>query len=98
MDYMEITINEENIEDAINLLKKSKGKKVLLAVRNLEEDEITIFVSKYKSDCVSIIKEAATIASVCDGFVKQLRTFTEKQKDLLNIEPHGMQKTILLKT
>ena len=43
-----------------------------------------------------MIKEAQTVSSMCDDFVKKLDVFSEKQKDLMNIEPHGFQKTILL--
>ena len=45
-----------------------------------------------------MIKEAETIASACNDFVKQLRLFTQKQRDLINIIPEGVQKTILLKS
>lgn len=92
-------ISEETIESAIELLRKSKGKKALVAIQDLEDqdDDVVAFYPKLKSECEEIINEAATIASVCDGFVHKLNTFTEKQRDLLDIQPKGKQSTILLK-
>jgi len=84
-------------EEAIEVLKKSKGKKVLVAVQDLKTEEEALFYPRLKMDCVSMIREAETISSACDNFVKQLRLFTEKQLDLMNIRPEGLQKTILLK-
>ena len=93
MKYVEMTTDE-----AIDVLRKSKGKKVLVAIQDLENDnEDVIFYQKLKSDCEIMIKEAQTVSSMCDDFVKKLDVFTEKQKDLMNIEPHGIQKTILLR-
>lgn len=97
MNFVEFTINEETIDGAIKLLRQSKGKKVMIAVQNLEENDVNVaFVRKYKNECERIIKEAGTVASVCDDFMKQLRIFTEIQKDLAHIEPKGYLKTILL--
>lgn len=93
MRYIEMTIDE-----AIDVLKKSKGKKVLVAIQDLEKDEPALFSPKLKSDCLIMIEQAKTISSVCDDFVEQLRLFTEKQLDLRNIRPEGLQQTILLKT
>ena len=42
-----------------------------------------------------MFEEVKTVASACDDFVKQLRLFTEKQ-NIYSIEPHGLQKIILL--
>lgn len=91
MNYVEMTT-----EEAIELLKKSKGKKVLVAIKDLENDDDAVFYQKFKSDCESMIKEAQTVASACDDFVKQLDLFTAKQKNLFELTPHGCKKTILL--
>lgn len=88
---------EMTTDEAIEVLKKSKGKKVLVAVQDLKTDEEALFYPRLKMDCVNMIEEAKTISSACDDFVKQLRLFTEKQLDLMNIRPEGLQKTILLK-
>lgn len=93
MRYIEMTTNE-----AIKMLKKSKGKKVLVAIQDLKADEAVFFYPRAKSDCLVMIEEAETIASACDDFVKQLRLFSEKQRDLVNIIPEGIQETILLKS
>lgn len=93
MRYVEMTTDE-----AIDMLKKSKGKKVLVAVQDLKTEEPALFYLRAKSDCLLMIKEAETIASACDDFVKQLKLFSEKQRDLMDIMPKGCQKTILLKS
>lgn len=93
MRYVEVSTDE-----AIEILKKSKGKKVLVAVQDLKTEEPALFYSRLKSDCLLMIEEAETIASACDDFVRQLKLFSENQKDLMNIIPEGSQSTILLKS
>lgn len=93
MRYVEMTT-----EEAIEVLKKSKGKKVMVAVQDLTNEEPALFYPRAKTDCLLMIKEAETIASACDDFVRQLKLFSEKQRDLINIIPEGLQKTILLRT
>ena len=92
MNYIEMTT-----EEAIEILKKSKGKKVLVAIKDLESDEDAVFYQRLKMDCETMIREAKTISSMCDDFVRNVNLFTEKQIDLTNIVPHGLQKTILLR-
>ena len=91
MNYVEMTT-----EEAIEVLRKSKGKKVLVAIKDLENDDDAIFYQKLKSDCEIMIQEAQTVSSMCDDFVKKLDVFTERQRDLMNIQPYGLRKTILL--
>lgn len=92
MKYVEMTTDE-----AIEVLKNSKGKKVLVAIQDLEKDEVVMFCSRLKTECFSLFENVETTISVCDDFIKQLRLFTEYQKDIMNIEPHGIQKTILIR-
>lgn len=89
---------EMSTEEAIEMLKKSKGKKVLVAVQDLNDEKPALFYPQTKSDCLLMIREAETISSACDDFVRQLRLFSEKQRDLMNIVPEGLQRTILLKS
>lgn len=92
LNYLEVTT-----EEAIEMLRTSNSKKVLVAIQNLEDgDDEIVFCRWLKSECESIIQEAKTITSMCDDFVKKLDLYTEQQKDLYNIQPHGLQKTILL--
>ena len=95
--YMEMIINEETIEHAIELLRKSKGKRVLVAVQNLEDenDDDIVFVPRQKTECEEMIRHAATVVSAFDDFAKQLRVFTSKQV-IKDIKPIGYQKTIFL--
>lgn len=90
--YIEMTI-----EEALEYSKGDKSQTVLVAVMNLETEEIVPFTKKNIKECENIIKEAETIARVYDEFVSQLRVFTVKQMDIMCIEPHGKQSTILYK-
>ena len=90
MRYVEMTIEEA-------MKRCNKNKRVLVAVQDLEDNNTdVIFVRKERSEYRTIFEDVQTVASICDDFVKQLRLFTEKQ-NIPNIEPHGYQKTILLK-
>ena len=89
--YVEMTIEEA-------MKKCNKNTKVLGAIQDLEkeEDEI-VFVQKKKKEYGSIFEDAKTVLSMCDDFIKELNVFTEKQPDIYNIRPHGLQKIVLLK-
>ena len=89
--YVEMTI-----EEAIK--KCNKNTKVLVAIQDLEkEDDEIVFVQKKKREYGSIFEDAKTVLSMCDDFIKELNVFTEKQPDIYNIRPHGLQKIVLLK-
>lgn len=92
MQYIEMTIDEAN-----EYCKENNCPTVLVAVQNLEKEEIPLFVRRNKLACEKILEDAETIARVYDDFVNQLRVFTEKQVDIRYIEPHGILSTILLK-
>lgn len=90
MQYIEMTIEEA-------MQRCNKNKKVLVAVQDLEEEDVDIvFVKKTRNEYQEIFNDVKTVASACDDLVKQLRLFTEKQ-NIYNIKPHGLQKIILLK-
>ena len=90
MRYVEMTIEEA-------MKRCNKNKKVLVAVQDLEDDNVDIaFVQKGRNEYQTIFEDVKTVASACDDFVRQLRLFTEKQ-NICNIEPRGFQKIILLK-
>lgn len=84
-------------EEAIELLQNSKGKKVLVAIQDLQCDDIVPFSPIMKKECEAMIYNAETLISTADDFVKQLKLFTEKQRDLENIRAVGYQQIILLK-
>lgn len=94
MKYIEVTT-----EEAIKLLQSSKGKKVMVAITELEtvKNIDSQFYPRLKLDCETMIKDAETIASYCDDFVKQLKVFTEIQPDIMNLKPKGIQNIILLR-
>lgn len=90
MRYVEIPIDEA-------IRKCKKNAKILVAIQDLEDDDVDIvFVKKKSSDYQEVFEDVKTVASLCDDFVKQLKLFTEKQ-DIRNIQPYGIQKTVLLK-
>ena len=90
MRYVEMTIEEA-------MKRCNKNKKVLVAIQDLEDENVdVVFVQKERSEYQSMFEDVKTVASACDDFVKQLRLFTEKQ-NILNIEPRGRQKIILMK-
>lgn len=90
MQYVEMTIEEA--------LKYSKGKTVLVAVSDLENnDEVNSFVKRNAADCENIFNEAETIVRVYDDLINQLRAFTEKQNDFINYKPRGKLSIIILK-
>ena len=89
--YIEMTIEEA-------MKKCNKHTKVLVAIQDLEkEDDEIVFVQKKKREYDSIFEDAKTVLSMCDDFIKELNVFTEKQPDIYNIRPHGLQKIVLLK-
>lgn len=89
--YIEMTVEEA-------MKKCNKNTKVLVAIQDLEkEDDEIVFVQKKKREYDSIFEDAKTVLSMCDDFIKELNVFTEKQPDIYNIRPHGLQKIVLLK-
>lgn len=89
MQYIEMTVEEA-------MKRCNKNAKVLVAVQNLEEEDVDIiFIRKKRNEYSDIFNDVKTAFSMCDDFVKQLRLFTEKQ-NIPDIEPHGFQKIVLL--
>ena len=91
MRYVQMTIEEANKVAPKNAI-------VLVATSDLEDEECCDEFEKKKfGECEDIIKEAETIAKMCDGFASQLRLFTVKQEDIINYKPRGKLSTILIK-
>lgn len=90
MKYVEMTIEEA-------MRRCNKNKKVLVAIQDLEDENVdVIFVQKERDEYKEMFDDVKTVASACDSLVNQLNLFTEKQ-NIYNIEPHGIQKIVLLK-
>lgn len=83
------------IDEALQLNRGNKHMKVLVAVSDLSGNDISLFQRKTKRECENIIKEAETVARVCDDFIDSLRCFSVKQ-DLKRIKPVGKMSTILI--
>lgn len=83
-----------DIDEAV---KYCKGKKVLVAERDLNSNEIVGFEKKTFQECKDIIERSETIAKICDDFLNQLKVFTVEQKDIMNIKPVGKMSTILVR-
>ena len=91
MEYILMTV-----EEAKKMAKKDAV--VLVAVNDLENPkDINEFSKKRFFECEKMIKEAETIASVCDDFIKQLRCYTERQDVFPDIKLKGKESVILLR-
>lgn len=87
---------EMTIEEALTFAKGNKNEKVLVAVYDLEDQKgIAAFSQKDQQECENIIKEAETVAALCDNFINGLRCFTAKQ-DIQKIRCVGKMSTILI--
>lgn len=90
MNYLLMTV-----EEAQKLAKKNAL--VLVAISDLEKEDCNEqFTKKTFGDCTEILREAETIAKVCDEFVNQLKVFSKRQVDVINYEKKGKLSTILL--
>lgn len=90
MKYIEVTI-----EEALAMNKGDKNSKVLVAVSNLEDDNVAAFVKKTRNECEKIIKDAETLVQNCDDFMDCLLCYSEKQ-DLKSIRSVGILSTMIL--
>jgi len=88
--YIEMTLDE-----AERYLKKSKNKKVLVALQNLEENSVQEFSPKLKEDCLEMIRKAETFAKCCGDMVDTLNAFSKKQ-NLKKIRREGSLITVLI--
>lgn len=91
MRYIEVTI-----EQALAMNKGDKNSRVLVAVNNLEDDNVAAFVKKTRNECEKIIKNAETLVQNCDDFMECLMCYSERQ-DLKSIQPVGILSTILVR-
>lgn len=90
MQYIEMTVDEAK-------KRCRKNAKVLVAVQDLEDDDVDIiFVPKKRCEYEKLFEDVETVAGICDDFINQLNLFTKKQ-DIRNIRPYGIQKTVLLR-
>lgn len=91
MKYVEVTI-----EQALEMNKGDKNSKVLVAINNLEEDDVVAFVLKTRTECENIIKDAQTLVHNCDEFMDSLMCYSKRQEDIKSIRPVGVLSTILM--
>lgn len=91
MKYVEVTI-----EQALEMNKGDKNSKVLVAVNNLEEDDVVTFVRKTRTECENIIKDAQTLVHNCDDFMDSLMCYSKRQENIKSIRPVGVLSTILM--
>lgn len=90
MRYIKMTAKE-----AIKCLGENTV--VLVSVQDLENNEGCVpFIKKSRRECEQMIKDAQTVAKLCDDFAAQLRLYSKKQTDIVNIIPKGKMRTILL--
>lgn len=93
MEYIEMSI-----EDALKIFKGNKSKTVLVAVKDLENDDDTLQPLKKigLSKCRKIIKSSKTIAGSEDDLLKHLLLYSRKQ-NIQSIKPIGTMTRIIYK-
>lgn len=91
MKYVEVTI-----EQALEMNKGDKNSKVLVAINNLEEDDVVAFVRKTRTECENIIRDAQTLVHNCDEFMDSLMCYSKRQENIKSIRPVGVLSTILM--
>lgn len=91
MKYVEVTI-----EQALEMNKGDKNSKVLVAINNLEEDDVVAFVRKTRTECENIIRDAQTLVHNCDDFMDSLMCYSKRQENIKSIRPVGILSTILM--
>ena len=91
MQYVEMSV-----EEAIKRCKKNA--KILVATQDLTDTESEIiFIQKKGSDYKEVFEDVKTVASLSDDLVKQLKLFTERQEDIMNIRPYGIQRIVIMR-
>lgn len=106
-----IIINTEDDEKAvIDMIKKAKGKKLLVSIHSLEDDDTPCdFVPRPKHECIDMVKMSETVAALLDEVtgmkndiknmrITQLNLYSEVQNDLKNLISKGYERTILFPT
>lgn len=107
MKNIMIVKSEEDEKAVIEMIKKAKGKKLLVSIHSLEEDDSLVdFVPRHKSECIDMIQMSKTVAALLNEMtgirqdiknfnITQLRVYSEVQNDLKNLVCKGYERTIL---
>lgn len=107
MSNIFIVKSEDDEKAVINMIKKAKGKKLLVSIHSLEEDDTPVdFVPRHKNECISMVKMSETVSALLNEVhgmktdlesmkITQLRLYSKAQNDLKNLIPMGFEKTIL---
>ena len=107
MSNIFIVKSEDDEKAVIIMIKKAKGKKLLVSIHSLEEDDTPVdFVPRHKNECIDMIKISETVVALLNEVTgmkqdiksmaaKQLRLYTEAQNDLKNLVSKGYERTIL---
>lgn len=78
MKNIMIVKSEEDEKAVIEMIRKSKGKKLLVSIHSLEDDDTPCdFVPRHKNECIDMIKMAETVAAILDevtGMKKDLKS------------------------
>lgn len=89
---------EMSIEDALKIFKGDKSKTVLVAVKDLENDDDTLqpFERMEISKCRKVIRSSKTIIGMDDELLKHLLLYSKKQ-NIQAIRPIGTMTRIVYK-
>lgn len=95
---------EMTVEEAIQVLQRVKGKKIMVSIVDLEANDNQGFSPIIKEKCIDIIKQAETILRICeqcedvkefDKLVQTINAYSVKQ-NIKKIERKGKVSTFLI--
>lgn len=86
-----IIINTEEDEKAvIKMIKESKGRKLLVAIHSLEEDDTPVnFVPKDKYECIAMTEMAKTLVAILEEVVEiktDIRSIMKNSKSITQLK------------
>lgn len=90
--HMIVEISEE---EAVKLIKKQKGSKIMFSIVNLEANDCQNFNPIQKDKCFDLIATAETLSKNCDNFVSTINAYSVKQ-NIKKIKRKGKLITFLI--
>lgn len=88
---------EMTVEEAIQVLQRVKGKKIMVSIVDLEANDNQGFSPIIKEKCIDIIRQAETILRFCEQceWVQTINAYSVKQ-NIKKIERKGKVSTFLI--
>ena len=90
MKNLIINNTEEDEKAVIKMIKESKGRKLLVAIHSLEEDDTPVnFVPKDKHECIAMTEMAKTVAAILEEVVEiktDIRSIMKNNKTIAQLK------------